>query len=94
MNNLKAVLALLCALCIMGGVAVWWVESKIAQVTGVVNGAVDSVQETVNVPVTAVKSASTSLAEGAEAVMDPLCRGSADLIEIMFGLERKDNWKR
>jgi hypothetical protein len=43
MNNLKSVLALLCVLCVMGGIAVWWAETKIAQVTGAAKEAVDSV---------------------------------------------------
>lgn len=63
MNNAKWIVFGCCFLAMVGVAAVWYVERKIAQVTEVVDGAVDSVQETVNAP---FKAADTFLQDARE----------------------------
>lgn len=64
MNNAKWVVFGLCFLAVMAGAGVWWVETKIAQVTTTVNGVVDRVQETVNAPMEAVASMPKAIVQG------------------------------
>lgn len=54
LSNAKWFVFGLCFLAVMAALGVVWVEQKIAQVTGVVNGAVTSVKDTVNAPLDAV----------------------------------------
>lgn len=70
MNNAKWIVFGFCFLTVMAGLGVWWVECKIAQVTNVVDGAVESVQETVNAPIDALANAQSGLVDSLNAAVN------------------------
>lgn len=72
MNSAKWFVFGLCFLSVMAGAAVYYVECKIAQVTAVVDGAVESVQDTaqavVDAPMNAVSSFGNNFMTGMDAI--------------------------